>query len=189
MKNRFEKIFFYSVPAIFAALVIFLMISGVPEIWFFLFLYVLPFAIGSYLLDQGKAFGCIYGIFWGISFAMNAFFDYPRRINMGNAGTRIEPTAEMYWRYFWNSEVIWWIAFSLFFLALGIYVLIKNRMRDCNPIKSGRIISAPTGISSKQKIQLSQNISKNFASLYMKGKFLPKQNNRAENLIKNPPSA
>ena len=56
-------------------------------------------------------------------------------------------------------------------------------------IKSGRIISAPTGISSKQKIQLSQNISKNFASLYMKGKFLPKQNNRAENFIKNLPSA
>ena len=57
MKNRFEKILFYSVPAIFAALVIFLMISGIPEIWLFLFLYVLPFAIGSYLLDQGKAFG------------------------------------------------------------------------------------------------------------------------------------
>ena len=139
MKNRFEKILFYSVPAIFATLVIFLMISGLPEIWLFLFLYVLPFAIGSYLLDQGKAFGCVYGIYWGIRFAMNAFFDYPRRINMGNAGPRIEPTAEMYWRYFWNSEIVWWIVFALFFLALGIYVLIKNRMRGSKDFRRVRL--------------------------------------------------
>ena len=124
------KILFYSVPVALAVLIIFLMILGIPEIWPALFLYVLPFAIGSYLLDQGRAFGCVYGIFWGIRFAMNALFDYPRRINMGNAGARIEPNSEMYWRYFWNSEVVWWFVFALFFLALGIFVFIKNKKAE-----------------------------------------------------------
>ena len=127
MKNKrsavLMKILFYSVPVVFAVLVIFLMILGIPEIWPSLFLYVLPFAIGSYLLDHGKTFGCIYGIFWGIRFAMNALFDYPRRINMGNAGARIEPTPEMYWRYFWNSEVVWWFVLPFSSLPLEFLFL------------------------------------------------------------------
>lgn len=58
---------------------------------------------------------------------------------MGNAGLRIEPTAEMYWRYFWNSEIIWRIVFSLFFIAIGIYVLIKNQMRKSKDFQRVRL--------------------------------------------------
>ena len=126
MKN-FEKILFYSIPALFGATVIFLQIFGVPELWKMLVLYVLPLFIGSYLLEQGKAFGCLPGVFLGIHITAGGILEMPRRMNMGNAGPRIEPTWENSQWYIWHTEIIWGIVFSLFFAALGIYVFIKNK--------------------------------------------------------------
>ena len=129
LKNR-QKWLFYSVPTVLALFVIFLMILGLRGFWKALFLYVLPLFIGSYLLEHGKPFGCLIGFFLGIHMAVGEFLEVPRRINMGNAGPRIEATPEIYWRSFWNMGIYWCVIFSLFFLALGIYVFIKNRKHN-----------------------------------------------------------
>ena len=126
LKNR-QKWLFYSVPTALALIIIFLEIWGVWGIWKALFLYVLPLFIGSYLLEQGKPFGCLIGFFFGIHMMVGEFLEVPRRINMGNAGPRIEATPEIYWRSFWGMGIYWFAIFSLFFLALGIYVFVKNR--------------------------------------------------------------
>ena len=126
LKNR-QKWLFYSVPTALALFVVFLMILGLWGIWKALFLYVLPLFIGSYLLEEGKAFGGLIGFFLGIHMAVGEFLEVPRRINMGNAGPRIEATPEIYWRAFWDMGIYWAAVFSLFFLALGIFVFIKNK--------------------------------------------------------------
>ena len=126
LKNR-QKWLFYSVPTALALFIIFLMILGLWGIWEALFLYVLPLFIGSYLLEQGKPFGCLIGFFFGIHMIVGDLLEVPRRINMGNAGPRIEATPEIYWRSFWGNGNYWFAIFSLFFLALGIYVFVKNR--------------------------------------------------------------
>ncbi|MBR2640554.1 MAG: hypothetical protein IKL18_01510 [Oscillospiraceae bacterium] len=124
--KKFRKKLFYSVPVALAVLIIFLEIWGLWGIWKALFLYILPLFIGSYLLENGKAFGCLIGFFLGIHMMIGEFLEVPRRINMGNAGPRIEATPEIYWRSFWSMGIFWAAVFSLFFLALGIYVLVKN---------------------------------------------------------------
>ena len=108
---------------------IFLEIWGLHGFWKALFLYVLPLFIGSYLLEEGKPFGCLIGFFLGIHMMVGEFLEVPRRINMGNAGQRIEATPEIYWRAFWGMGIYWCVIFSLFFLALGIYVFVKNRKK------------------------------------------------------------
>ena len=130
MKNKrsevLMKILFYSVPAVLTALVIFLMISGLPEIWKLLWLPAVLF-LGSFLMEKGKAFGSIFGILLGTGFGVSGIREVPRRINMGNAGPRIIPDFEDYWWQFWNTDIVWGFVLALFFLALGIFVFIKNR--------------------------------------------------------------
>lgn len=130
MKNKTNevlmKVLFYSVPALLTAVIIFLMISGLPEIWKLLWLPAVLF-FGSFLMEKGKAFGSIFGILLGIGCGVDAIREVPRRVNMGNAGPRIEPDFEDYWWQFWNTDIVWEFALALFFLALGIFVFIKNR--------------------------------------------------------------
>ncbi|MBR5872368.1 MAG: hypothetical protein IKZ06_01815, partial [Oscillospiraceae bacterium] len=112
LKN-IEKALFYFVPVALALFVIFLEILGLRGFWKALFLYVLPLFIGSYLLEQRKPFGCLIGFFLGIHMAVGEFLEVPRRINMGNAGPRIEATPEIYWRSFWSMGIYWCVIFSL----------------------------------------------------------------------------
>ena len=133
MKNKTNevlmKVLFYSVPALLTAVIIFLMISGLPEIWKLLWLPAVLF-FGSFLMEKGKAFGSIFGILLGIGCGVDAIREVPRRVNMGNAGPRIVPDFEDYWWQFWNTDIVWGFVFALFFLALGIFVFIKNRKQE-----------------------------------------------------------
>ena len=129
MKNKsvlLIKIIFYIVPAIFAAAIIFLQLSGLYEIWKLLCVPAVLF-LGSFLMEKGKAWGSIFGIILGISLAISGIMEVPRRINMGNAGPRLEPGFDDYWWQIWHTDIIWEVVFALFFAALGIFVLIKNR--------------------------------------------------------------
>ena len=119
-----KKIFY--LPAILAGIAFcwfWIMIGFFGFEWFIL---ILMLCLSGFLLNKGKIWGGIPGILVGIRVMLWGIEELPHRLNMGNAGPRIEPNSEMYWRYFWNSEAIWWVVFSLFFLALGIYVFIKN---------------------------------------------------------------
>ena len=133
MKNKpnevLMKVLFYSVPALLTVLIILLMISGLPEIWKLLWLPAVLF-LGSFLMEKGKAFGSIFGILLGIGCGVDAIREVPRRVNMGNAGARIVPDFEDYWWQFWNTDIVWGFVFALFFLALGIFVFIKNRKQE-----------------------------------------------------------
>ena len=130
MENKktvyFEKILFYSVPTVLAAFIIFLQISGLPEIWRFLCIPAVLF-LGGYLMEKGKAWGSIFGILLGISFAVSGILEVPSRVNMGNAGPRIEPDFEDYWWQLWHTDITWGFGVALFFVALGVFVYIKNR--------------------------------------------------------------
>ena len=130
MKNKpnevLMKVLFYSVPALLTAVIIFLMISGLPEIWKLIWVPAVLF-FGSFLMEKGKAFGSIFGILLGIWFGVSSIREVPRRVNMGNAGPRIVPDFEDYWWQFWNTDIVWGFVFALFSLALGIFIFIKNR--------------------------------------------------------------
>lgn len=130
MKNKTNevlmKVLFYSVPALLTAVIIFLEIWGVRGIWKLLWIVAVLF-FGSFLLYKGKAFGSIFGILLGIWFGVSGIREVPHRVNMGNAGPRIVPDFEDYWWQFWNTDIVWGFVFALFFLALGIFVFIKNR--------------------------------------------------------------
>ena len=125
LKNL-EKALFYFVPVVLALIIIFLEIWGVSGIWKLLWIVAVLF-LGSFLLYKGKAFGCVFGILLGIGFGVSGIREVPRRVNMGNAGPRIVPDFEDYWWQFWNTDIVWGFVFALFFLALGIYVFIKNK--------------------------------------------------------------
>ena len=120
------KVLFYSVPALLTAVIIFLEIWGVRGIWKLLWIVAVLF-FGSFLLYKGKAFGSIFGILLGIWFGVSGIREVPRRVNMGNAGPRIVPDFEDYWWQIWHTDITWRIGFALFFLAIGIFVFIKNR--------------------------------------------------------------
>ena len=104
----------------------FLEVWGVRGIWKLLWIVAVLF-LGSFLLYKGKAFGSVFGILLGIWFGVSGIREVPRRVNMGNAGPRIIPDFEDYWWQFWNTDIVWGFVFALFFLALGIFVFIKNR--------------------------------------------------------------
>ena len=125
LKNL-EKALFYFVPVILTFIIIFLEIWGVSGIWKLLWIVAVLF-LGCFLLYKGKAFGCVFGILFGIWMAVSGIMEVPSRVNMGNAGPRIVPDFEDYWWQIWHTDITWGIAFSLFFLALGIYVFVKNR--------------------------------------------------------------
>ena len=127
LKNP-EKALFYFVPVALALIIIFLEIWGVSGIWKLLWIVAVLF-LGSFLLYKGKAFGSVFGILLGIGFGVSGIREVPRRVNMGNAGPRIIPDFEDYWWQFWNTDIVWGFVFALFFLALGIYVFIKNRKK------------------------------------------------------------
>ena len=127
LKNL-EKALFYFVPVVLALIIIFLEIWGVRGIWKLLWIVTVLF-FGSFLLYKGKAFGSVFGILLGIGFGVSGIREVPRRVNMGNAGPRIEATPEIYWRSFWGNGSYWFAILSLFFLALGIYVFVKNRKK------------------------------------------------------------
>ena len=130
MKNKpnevLMKVLFYSVPVLLTAVIIFLEIWGVRGIWKLLGI-VAVLSFGSFLLYKGKAFGSIFGILLGIWFGVSGIREVPHRVNMGNAGARIVPDFEDYWWQFWNTDIVWGFVFALFFLALGIFIFIKNR--------------------------------------------------------------
>ncbi len=126
MKKYFTKILYYFFPVLLAAAIILLQLFGLSEIWMLLWLPAVLF-FGSYLMEKGKAWGSFFGIVLGIWFAVSGIKEVPRRINMGNAGPRIEPTFENYWWQIWNTDILWGIVIALFFAALGIFVFIKNR--------------------------------------------------------------
>ncbi len=99
-----KKIFY--LPAILAGIAFcWLWFSGI--FGFEWFLLILMLCLSGFLLNKGKIWGGIPGILVGIRVMLWGIEELPHRLNMGNAGPRIEPTAEMYWRYFWNSEIIW----------------------------------------------------------------------------------
>ena len=127
LKNL-EKALFYFVPVALALIIVFLEIWGVRGIWKLLWIVTVLF-FGSFLLYKGKAFGSVFGILLGIGFGVSGIREVPRRVNMGNAGPRIIPDFEDYWWQFWNTDIVWGFVFALFFLALGIYVFIKNRKK------------------------------------------------------------
>lgn len=83
--------------------------------------------LGSFLMEKGKAWGSVFGIILGISLAISGIMDVPHRINMGNAGPRLEPDFEDYLWQIGHTDIIWGIVFALFFAALGIFVFIKNK--------------------------------------------------------------
>ena len=124
-----EKALFYSIPMAMTVLIIFLEIWGVSGVWKLLWIVAVLF-FGSFLLYRGKAFGCVFGILFGAYITASGIEQIPYRLNMGNAGPRIEPTWENVQWYIWHTEIIWGIVFALFFLALGIYVFIKNRKHN-----------------------------------------------------------
>ncbi len=130
MKKSFSSIFpkllFYSVPVLLGAAVIFLQIMGLYEIWK-LFSVVLVLLIGAFMLDKGNAWGCAFGIFFGIGLIISEIRAIPHRMNMGNAGAWIEPNFENVQWYIWHGGIVWGIIFTLFFVGCGIYVLVKNR--------------------------------------------------------------
>ena len=126
MKDKLLKILFYSVPAVLAVVIIFLEIWGVRGIWKLLWIVAVLF-LGSFLLYKGKAFGSVFGILFGAYVSGSGIREIPHRVNMGNAGPRIEPDFEDYWWQIWHTDITWGIGFALFFLAIGIFVFIKNR--------------------------------------------------------------
>ena len=69
----------------------------------------------------------VFGILLGTGFGVSGIREVPSRVNMGNAGPRIVPDFEDYWWQFWNTDIVWGFVFALFFLALGIFVFIKNK--------------------------------------------------------------
>ena len=119
------KVLFYSAPALLTAVIIFFEIWGVRGIWKLLWIVAVLF-FGSFLLYKGKAFGSVFGILLGIWFGVSGIREVPHRVNMGNAGARIVPDFEDYWWQFWNTDIVWGFVFAHFFLALGIFVYIKN---------------------------------------------------------------
>lgn len=126
--QKAEKVLFYFVPVLLTFLIIFLEIWGVSGIWKLLWIVAVLF-LGSFLLYKGKAFGCVFGILFGSYMSLCGIMEVPHRVNMGNAGPRIVPDFEDYWWQIWHTDITWGIGFSLFFLALGIYVFIKNRKK------------------------------------------------------------
>ena len=126
MRKIFIKSLFYFVPVTLGVIIILLQLFGLSEIWKLLSI-VLVLLFGSYMLDIGKAWGCIFGILLGMAISVGGILEIPRRMNMGNAGPRIEPTWENSIWYIWNTEIIWGIVLAIFFVALGIFVLIKNK--------------------------------------------------------------
>lgn len=126
MKKHLYKILLYFFPVLLAAAIILLQIFGLPEIWMFLCVPAVLF-LGSYLMEKGRAIGSIFGILLGTGFVISGIRDVPHRVNMGNAGPRIVPDFEDYWWQIWHTDITWGIFIALFFLALGIFVFIKNR--------------------------------------------------------------
>ena len=130
--NRSEilmKVLFYSVPVLLTAVIIFLEIWGVRGIWKLLWIVAVLFLV-SFLLYKGKAFGSVFGILFGAYISASGIMEVPHRVNMGNAGPRIVPDFEDYWWQIWHTDITWGIAFSLFFLALGMFVFIKNKKSE-----------------------------------------------------------
>ena len=130
MKNKLniisQKVLFFSVPAVLTVFIIFLQLSGLPEIRVFLCVPAVLF-LGGYLMEKGKAWGSVFGIVLGIRFAVSGILEVPHRVNLGNAGPRIEPDFEDYWWQLWHTDITWGIFIALFFVFCGVYVLIKNR--------------------------------------------------------------
>ena len=126
MKNIFPKILYYSFPVLLGAIIIFLEIWGISGIWKLLWV-VFVLLLGSILLYKGKAWGSAFGVLFGIYIAASGIEQIPHRLNMGNAGPKIEPTWENVQWYIWHTEIIWGVVIALFFVALGIFVFMKNR--------------------------------------------------------------
>ena len=126
MSKKLTKILFYFVPTALSIIITLLQFFGLEEIWKFLCIPAVLF-LGSYLMEKGRACGSLFGILLGTGIAVSGIREVPRRINMGNAGPRLEPDFEDYWWQLWHTDITCGIGLAVFFLALGIYVFIKNR--------------------------------------------------------------
>ncbi len=128
-----KKIFY--IPAILAGIAFcyFWIMTGFFGFeWFVL---ILMLCLSGWFLRKGKIWGGIPGILVGIRVMLWGIEELPHRMNMGNAGPRIEPTWENSQWYIWHTEIAWGIYIVLFFVFCVFYVLIKNiktKRRGCN---------------------------------------------------------